>query len=81
MEGAVVKQFAFALRSRNKPCLRESQNTFSIKKLCDKQFAKSGGPVLRFNTSAGIPFLHGYATSKEFEGWLAANLAWWRKLA
>ena len=26
-------------------------------------------------TSAGIPFLHGYATSKEFEGWLAANLA------
>ena len=30
-------------------------------------------------TSAGIPFLHGYATSKEFEGWLAANLAWWRK--
>ena len=39
--------FAFALRSRNKPCLRESQNTFSIKKLCDKQFAKSGGAVLR----------------------------------
>ena len=32
-------------------------------------------------TSAGIPFLHGHATSKEFEGWLAANLAWWRKLA
>ena len=32
-------------------------------------------------TSAGVPFLHGYATSEEFEGWLAANLAWWKRLA
>ena len=32
-------------------------------------------------TSAGVPFLHGYATSEEFEGWIAANLAWWKRLA
>ena len=32
-------------------------------------------------TSAGVPFLHGYATTEEFEGWLAANLAWWKRLA
>ena len=31
-------------------------------------------------TSAGVPFLHGYATTEEFEGWLAANLACWKRV-
>ena len=72
----MVKQFAFVPKKQ-----KRSLSERVAKRSLDKDLMRKVVRKKRRRVTSGVPFLHGYATTEEFEGWLAANLAWWKRLA